>query len=149
MKITKECLDDFIDVGLTQTQIANACDISRQAVQQRIAYTPLHGQILRRQFAVPFLRRLGFTIPEIMGFTKYCRGSVWKLLKLTRLSYSDLDYLPKDAVRNVTAMKQFRVGFLHRIGFTTRGIADLTSYKVSTVRAYLYQAGYSLKGRID
>ena len=142
-KITKKCLNDFLGEGLSQSQVAKACGMSRQAVNQRIAYVSKHGDIRARRHSVVFLRRLGFLIPEIMDFTGYGQGNIIKLLGAA--GYSSAEGVYGESAR--VSMKRFKVKFLYRIGFTLPDICRLTKYRASLARYYLYSEGYSLKGR--
>jgi hypothetical protein len=148
-KLADECLKDFLDVGLTQTQIAKACDITRQAVHHRINYTktPQRAKRLRRHFSVIFLRRLGFTIPEIMEYTGYCNGNIRKLLHQHGFLPTDSIYRTKHTAWKYVKIRHFQIEFLLRIGFDLATISEYTGYAFRTVRQYLYMKHYSLKGQ--
>ena len=142
-KISNECLADFLDEGFNQTQIAKICAMSRQAIHQRITYVAKRNEIRMRQYSVIFLRRLGFSISEIMNFTRYCRTTVIKLLRAAGYS-SNEDYYQHSKRMKV---KRFEISFLHVIGFSVPDIVKLTTYNINTIKTYLYKDGYSLKGR--
>ena len=148
-KISSQCLTDFLAEDLTQTQIAKACNISRQAVHARINYTktPERERRLLRHFSVIFLRRLGFTIPELVKYTKYCDNYVRKLLRENKCIYVDQNYTPK-ILKNSTTSRHFQIKFLYRLGFDFKTIAEFTGYRHNTVRQYLYSFGLSLKGQL-
>lgn len=148
-KLSETCLKDFLDEDITQTQIAKACNISRQAVHARIKYTktPQRAKRMRRHFSVIFLRRLGFTIPEIMEYTGYCNGNVRKLILQTGFCATDPLYQIEGTTQNQIKLRHFQIEFLFRIGFDLTMIAKFTGYTYNTIRQYLYTAHYSLKGQ--
>lgn len=149
-KISDQCLADFLAEDLTQTQIAKACNISRQAIHARINYVkaPQHKQRMMRHFSVRFLRRIGFSIPEIAIYTDYCAETIRRLLY-------QYGYRAKEPVYSVyinsyvpQTMRLFLIQFLYRLGFVVEDIAELTQYSPLTVIHYLYKSGYSLSGRL-
>jgi hypothetical protein len=150
LKISSRCLTDFLAEDLTQTQIAKACNITRQAVHARINYTktPQRAKRIKRQFAVTFLHRIGFTIPEIQIETGYCEGNIRKLIKNNGGKTPDPKYTSRGTLVNDVKIRHFQTEFLYRIGFDIKTIAKFTGYKQFTVLQYLYEAGYSLKGRL-
>lgn len=64
IKITDDCLNSYLKEGLSQSEIARACDMSRQAVNQRIKYTP-NTTPKKRLKKIKSLIQKGLTIDEI------------------------------------------------------------------------------------
>lgn len=79
-KISNECLQDLLDEGFNQSEVARTCSITRQAVSSRIHFKPKKPAIQLRRWTVLFLRRLGFTLMEIANFTNYTDASVNRIL---------------------------------------------------------------------
>ena len=95
-KISDECLKDFLDEDFTQSEIARACSISRQAVSIRVHYKPKKPEIKLRNFTVLFLRRLGFSKIEIENYTNYSNGAVWRILREHRFLRKTKIYWKED-----------------------------------------------------
>jgi len=142
-KISDNCLTDLLDEGFNQAEIARACNMSRQGINQMITYTSKRNEIKLRQYTVIYLRRLGFLMSEIMDFTGYSRGNVTKLMVLSGFRGGERPYGPREH----TLLKRFKIIFLFLIGFSVPDIAELSNYSINTVKNNLYKEGYSLKGR--
>jgi len=142
-KISDACLTNFLDEGFNQAEIARICNMSRQAINQRISYVSKRNDIKIRQYEVIYLRRLGFSVPEIMNFTRYSKRNVIKLLHLSGFNDDERTYGPRER----TLLNRYKSIFLFLIGFSVPDIAELSNYSVSTVKNNLYREGYSLKGR--
>lgn len=80
-KISDQCLRDFIDAGISQSEIGRTCGITRQGISARVLYQSKKSQILLKQYTVRFLHRLGFSFHEIAGLTDYSYHSVRKLVR--------------------------------------------------------------------
>ena len=80
MKISNECLDDLLEEGFNQSQIAQTCNISRQAISARIHYKSKRDNILRKRYSIMFLYRLGFTIAEMAELIGYSPITVARYL---------------------------------------------------------------------
>ena len=61
-KITNECLNDFLQAGLNPSVIARTCNMSRQAIHQRINYKSKH---LKKKKLAARLVKQGFSPKEI------------------------------------------------------------------------------------
>ena len=79
-QISDECLNDLLDEGFNQSEIARTCSITRQAVSIRVHYKSKKPAIQLRRHSVLFLRRLGFSVVEIAEFTSYTPTTVIKIL---------------------------------------------------------------------
>jgi hypothetical protein len=142
-KISSQCLSDFLAEDLTQAQIAKACSLTRQAIHARINYAkdPKRKERLMRHFSVVFLRRLGFTLPELIEYTGYCDSYIRMLFRRNNCISFDQTYTTKTTKKN-TKIRHFQIRFLHRLGFSPETIAEYTGYKYGTVRQYLHEFGY-------
>ena len=85
-KISNECISDMIKEGFTTAQIGRTCNISRQAVHQRVnkekykAYTIYHGH-----YEIIFLYKIGFTQQEISELIKCSKSKVAGILNQYRI----------------------------------------------------------------
>lgn len=84
-KISNECLNDALDAGLSQSEIARMCNCSRQAIHCRINYKP-RPKITIKYNVIRELHKLGFTSKQIQIAMKYKHiDSVYKALKKLNL----------------------------------------------------------------
>lgn len=73
-KISHGCLEEALDAGLSQSEIARMCNMSRQAVHIRVNYKPQKSdKILAKQRVAFKLRKLGFKYREIAEIIGYKR----------------------------------------------------------------------------
>ena len=134
--------------GISQSEIAREFGMTRQAISARLKYKEkmTHPVSSTRRFTVVFLRRLGFTLPEIVNFVGYTETHIRQILKRNRISSTDFkcEHISPKETRN---MRSFSCIFLFRIGFTIPEIAVMTEYNMFAVYNYIKKHGYLTKGR--
>ena len=139
----------MLNRGFSQSHIAREYHVSRQAVSARIKYreNSRYPYTELRRFTVVFLRRLGFLVNEITELTKYGGAQTRQILKENGMFMVKDDNNRFTNRTNDARLSSFKMLFLYRLGFTIPEIAKMIDYSFYTVRTYLLQMGYTLKGR--
>jgi len=92
MKISNACLFYLLSQGLTQSQIAKLCNVTRQAVSFKLKYKSKRNEIQLRWFCVKFLRRLGFSKSEIYKLLNMSPHTVYNILNKSNFLKNDITY---------------------------------------------------------
>jgi len=81
-KISDECLSDCVEAGLTQSKIAKICDISRQAVHQRVhRKLEKHHKKLQKYCTISYLAYKGYTVYEMSKELNTQHSSIHAVIK--------------------------------------------------------------------
>lgn len=72
MKLSDDCLKAFLEEGFRQSEIARACDISRQAVNCRLTRKKKCPKRLKQVPIIVILLNKGFTFKEICSMLHVC-----------------------------------------------------------------------------
>lgn len=76
-KISRECLDDALEAGLSQAEIARMCNCSRQAINTRVHYKYKYKN--SREYAIELLK-LGWNPENVRVAVGYkCRQTVYDI----------------------------------------------------------------------
>ena len=129
-KISNECISDMIKEGFTTAQIGKTCNISRQAVHQRVnkekykVYTTYHNH-----YEIIFLHKIGFAPKDIEKLVNKSIVTVYRVLKR---------YSIKKPIKATTKQIAWN---MYGEGKTPQEIATSLDMSIGTIYNYLTESG--------